>query len=685
MAPTLLFSGLLVIGVAKPAGAQPELPGAPTPMASADGQPGVAQPDGGKSIAERIVDLKSSIQASEDQLTELHSQLDDPQSERAQAEAEFTALDQHLKEKQQAVQAARDEGAAAQAKALQEEIDPLQKRWKLARERFDLALKEETALRTQIQTLETRVAQDRQTLQRLQAPSPTPAATADGAANDASQEESTAQSKPKAKGPSVPTGPPGLSALTSGSGPNANSSALAKGGAAGNAEAAQARKAAEQKQAAAQRAEADVQSLSARITTLKAQIDSEKKLQETAEEKVRLAREQRDALQEQIDASGTPQNTADLRAQLADAKARAADAQTDVRARKAAIADLQGDLADLQAEQSTARQHAESKRAEANAATQEVDRLENPFNPHNIVQWLLDHGPKIAGIILGAFVLLWITKAFEHKLVRFLVGRKDHGSPAERENRANTLASVFRNVAFLVVIVGSILMILTELSVQIGPLLGGVAVVGLAVAFGAQSLVKDYFSGFIILMENQYTVNDVVKIGDTAGLVERITLRMTVLRDLEGVAHFIPHGEATKVSNLTHGWSRAVLDIGVSYNEDAEHVMKVLTEIGQDLYADEQYQPLMLSEPEILGLDALGDSAIVIKLMVKTRPLQQWTIKRQFLLRIKRRFDEVGIEIPYPHRTLYHRWEEDQRLTVVRDDAEAVAGTSRSHDGDARR
>jgi small conductance mechanosensitive channel len=396
-------------------------------------------------------------------------------------------------------------------------------------------------------------------------------------------------------------------------------------------EQAEAREAAEQKEADAQRAETEVQSLDERIAALEAHINSESKRLETADDNAQAQRSR-----ESVD-------------------------------------QLQAELAELRAEQAAAKAQAETKREEAEAAAEKVSRLENPFSPTNMLQWLIDHGPRILGIIIGAAVLIWFARIGERRMVAILVGHKDHGSPAERENRSRTLAAVFRNVVFIIIIVGAILMVLTEIGIAIGPLLGGVAVVGLAVAFGAQSLVKDYFHGFIILMENQYSVNDVVKIGDTAGLVERITLRMTVLRDLEGIAHFVPHGEATVVSNLTHGWARAVLDVGVSYNENAEHVIEVLTEIGKELYEDPQYQPLMLGEPEILGLDSLGDSAIVIKLMVKTKPLQQWTIKRQFLLRIKRRFDEEGIEIPFPHRTVYHRFDENQRLAVIQDDAESLA------------
>src|SRR5215469_12777952 len=209
----------------------------------------------------------------------------------------------------------------------------------------------------------------------------------------------------------------------------------------------------------------------------------------------------------------------------------------------------------------------------------------------------------------------------------------------------------------MLVIGGGCLMILDELGIPIVPLMGGAAVMGLAVAFGAQNLIKDYFSGFMVLLEDQYGINDVVRIGPISGLVEHISLRTTVLRDLEGVVHFIPHGTITTVSNLTHGWSRALFDVGVAYKEDVDRVMQLLLDMGHELHQDPAFGPLILDDPEMLGLDDLADSSVVIKFFLKTKPLQQWTVKREMLRRIKKRFDELGIEIPFPHQTVYHRYE----------------------------
>lgn len=285
--------------------------------------------------------------------------------------------------------------------------------------------------------------------------------------------------------------------------------------------------------------------------------------------------------------------------------------------------------------------------------------MRNPFEPEALLQWLLDHAPKLFTILLGTLALHGIMKLFCKQIAQIMARTGSRGTQHERENRALTLVGVFRNTASMIIIGGGILMALDQVGIPIMPLMGGAAVLGLAVAFGAQNLVRDYFSGFMVLMEDQYGINDVVKIGDTSGVVEKITLRMTVLRDLEGIVHFIPHGTITRVSNMTHGWSRAVLEVNISYKEDSDYVMQVLMEVARELRKDPAFGPLILDEPEMLGLDRFGDYAIVLKLMVKTHPLKRWPVKRELLRRIKHRFDELQIEIPFPQHTVHNRQEPD--------------------------
>ncbi len=274
-------------------------------------------------------------------------------------------------------------------------------------------------------------------------------------------------------------------------------------------------------------------------------------------------------------------------------------------------------------------------------------------SPRNLLQWLLDHGPKIATILAALALFTWLSRICESRLVELTAKRGRRGSRDERENRAKTLLGVFRNVANIGIIAGGGIMILDEVGVPVAPIIGGAAVFGLAVAFGAQTLIKDYFVGFMVLLEQQYLVNDVIEIGSIKGQVERVSLRITVLRDLEGRVHFVPHNQINTVTNLTHGWSRAVFDIGVAYKESVDHVIEVLTALATDLRRDDAFKLLILSEPVMLGVDSLGDSAVVIKFYIQTRPLQQWTVKREMLRRIKNEFDRLGIEIPFPHMTIY--------------------------------
>jgi small conductance mechanosensitive channel len=195
-------------------------------------------------------------------------------------------------------------------------------------------------------------------------------------------------------------------------------------------------------------------------------------------------------------------------------------------------------------------------------------------------------------------------------------------------------------------------MILGELGIQLGPLLATAGIGAIAIGFGAQSLVKDVISGFFIILENQYRIGDAIEVAGVSGLVESVSLRRTVLRDLEGRVHTIPNGEIKVVSNLSKEWSRSVLDIGISYGEDIDKVVDLLSRIGKELEAEGPYKSAILEPLQILGLERFGESQLVIRIMVKTVPLKQWDVGRELRKRIKKRFDEQGIQIPFPHRVL---------------------------------
>ena len=197
------------------------------------------------------------------------------------------------------------------------------------------------------------------------------------------------------------------------------------------------------------------------------------------------------------------------------------------------------------------------------------------------------------------------------------------------------------------------LVILREIGVEIGPIIAGAGIVGLAVGFGAQNLVRDFISGFFITMENQVRVGDVAQINGTGGLVEKINFRTIVLRDLSGVVHIFPNGTINTLSNMTKEWSAYIFDIGVAYKENTDKVVEILKAVVDEMMNDKDYGKLILEKPEIFGVDKFGDSSVVIKGRIKTMPIRQWYVGREFLRRVKLAFDEKNIEIPFPHRTIY--------------------------------
>jgi small conductance mechanosensitive channel len=275
---------------------------------------------------------------------------------------------------------------------------------------------------------------------------------------------------------------------------------------------------------------------------------------------------------------------------------------------------------------------------------------------------------EVAAVLTVAFGAYALFKFVIRRIVARELDEEDPIVKRLREQRAQTMASLLGNVALIVVVAVTVLTVL-GLFFDIGPLLASVGVLGLAVSFGAQALVKDVITGTFMLLEGQFGIGDVVRIGDVAGMVEKITLRTTILRDLRGVVHIIPNGEITRVSNLTKTWSRAVLDIGVAYKQDVDEVIAVLHEIGREFHQDPEWGALILEEPTVPGVEDFADSAVIIRMIAKTLPLKQWDVSRELRRRIKKRFDADGIEIPFPHLTFY--WGDEQASALKSPDSAA--------------
>lgn len=256
--------------------------------------------------------------------------------------------------------------------------------------------------------------------------------------------------------------------------------------------------------------------------------------------------------------------------------------------------------------------------------------------------------------VIVILTLAWLLMRLSRRLLRLL---RDYMSAraetAEETRRIETLARVFRHTSTVIITLVAGMLVLSEVGISIAPILGAAGVVGLAVGFGAQSLIKDFFNGFFLLLENQIRQGDVVEVGGKSGLVEDITLRYVCLRDYEGKVHFIPNGLITTVTNMSRGFAYAVIDVSVAYRESVEEVCTVMREVGAQLRASAEFAPKILEDIDIAGVQEWADSAVVVRCRFKTATLEQWSVRREFLHRLKEAFDARGIEIPYPHLTVY--------------------------------
>jgi len=262
---------------------------------------------------------------------------------------------------------------------------------------------------------------------------------------------------------------------------------------------------------------------------------------------------------------------------------------------------------------------------------------------------------RILLIAVAAYVGAKFLRLAINRLETILIGTASASEivPGPAAKRIRTLTNVIWTIVFGVIWFVAALTILGQIGVNVGPIIAGAGVVGLAVGFGAQNLVKDLVSGFFLILENQVRVGDVAIINGTGGLVEAITFRTIVLRDLAAVVHVFPNGSINTLSNMTKGWSAYVIDMGVAYKEDTDRVVEVMRQVSEQMQAEPEYKAAMLDAIEIFGVDEFGDSAVTIKARLKTQPLQQWTVGREYRRRLKKAFDAAGIEIPFPHRTLY--------------------------------
>ena len=273
-------------------------------------------------------------------------------------------------------------------------------------------------------------------------------------------------------------------------------------------------------------------------------------------------------------------------------------------------------------------------------------------------------------ILILTWLALRLAKRFSAGLIRLIIRKKED---EEFQKRTTTLGNIVRYALISIIVAISGITVLREVGIDTGPILATAGIGGLAIGFGAQSLVKDVISGFFILMEDQIRVGDVVEIGGKSGSVEKISLKTTVLRDLAGNVHYVPNGQISVVTNMTKEYSRYVFEIGVAYKEDVDEVMEIIKKIDEEMRHDPEFKDDILEPIEVLGVDQFADSAVIIKARTTTLPIKQWRVAREFNRRIKKRFDELKIEIPFPHVTVYMGEGKDGQappLRIVKDNCQ---------------
>jgi small-conductance mechanosensitive channel len=270
-----------------------------------------------------------------------------------------------------------------------------------------------------------------------------------------------------------------------------------------------------------------------------------------------------------------------------------------------------------------------------------------------VVAWLIEHGIRILIIAVVAAALWFALNKFLPPIMGRLMTTTKGESKEGIKKRKDTLVGIMGGIGRVFIVTVAIMMILDEAGVPIASVLVGLGIAGVAIGFGAQYLIRDLIAGIFIIMENQYRVGDVARVADIAGLVEQITLRKTVLRDLDGIVHHVPNGEIRVASNFTRHFSRVNLNISVSYGTDLDHAISVINRVGKELAEDGKWRKVIKTPPQVLRVDNLGDSGIDIKILGDVKPIEQWAVMGELRLRLKKAFDAEGIEIPWPHTKVY--------------------------------
>ncbi|MDG3006859.1 mechanosensitive ion channel family protein [Paludisphaera mucosa] len=660
---------------------------------TAPNTPVVTDPATGEPVrltaAEVVTMLERIIRGNQHELDDLAPKVDEHE-EAEQARDVFQHLDDLLKsldrEKKKAVAAHEPERVAE----IERQATNLKEPWNLARERLNLDLRARMLMLERISILKSVLAHDRERLAAVlatgdlarfldeskpaAAPVAAPAAPAEAAATPAPPPSGPPNPAPAAVQipiipgqPLVPKAvdPKDVEKTKDAAKPEAaktdaekkaeaesKGEAPAKAAAAPNKELISAKQELDAKSTAVQKLQERTMTLDARMQNLARSIELVKELVEVSQQSVDNATKTREYLvremQEGKPSAAVQAWTHDGGDALGAMDRRIRTASEDVKQLKNRFEEMVEERALVVDALQRTSLRAQSAQEGLEKTQETVEALESPFSTHNMKAWLFEHGPPIVATLIVMSLLYLLVSRYAQKVVELFASRGLRGSKAERDNRMDTLVSVLQNTGSVVVLLGGISTLLSQVGIPVAPLLGGAAVAGVAVAFGAQNLIKDFFYGFMILLENQYKLKDVVKIGDHSGQVEQITLRMTALRDGDGALHFLPNGATTSVVNMTHGWSSASFAVRIAWEEDVDRVIAIIQDLGKELRQDPNLRLMIVDDLNMMGVDALTDSAAVILFSIKTLPLQQWNVKREFLRRLKKRFQEKKVLLPPP-------------------------------------
>ena len=604
---------------------------------------------GGAANAERLLRLEKAIRSDRKRLVQLQLDLKQRPELFDELATRQAQLDTEIGEKRQELSRRKDAGDSAAVIILETEIEKLGQRLELIREQSELNFLGAKTLQVQITALEEKIDKDQKAIDELTGVLPAvqagESATEPAVTPQAEKSESSAPSLLPVPFPGSQTTPAAPVTRTTGPVPD-------------TAQQIEARQDADKRAVKAQQAGQVVIDFLQRKAALEEQIKLEQEMLQSA----RASRDNLDRglqllrgeLQQEISAGASQAELAGTRQDIEKSQMLFRATRQQIDDRRERLDSLHARLEKVQQDQLQLTREAEERHIEAQAARRKVSWLESPLHPQNLWNWITTRGPRIL-LVIGVTALLLFLVRFSVRRVARTVVRGTRGARTSGTNRADTLALSFRSAVSVMIVIAAILLVFQEAGVDIKTVLGGAAILGIAVAFGAQNLMRDYFTGFMILLEDQFELGDLITIGSITGTVEKVNMRTTMLRDLEGRVHFIPNGEIKSVTNRTYVWGRAVVEVPVSYKEDVDRVMKVLLEVAEELREDPEFGDSVTDVPVMLGVDKFTDYGVVIKLMLKTRPDQMFPVRRELLRRIKNRFDETGIEISVPHRIIHQQ------------------------------